>query len=151
MWDPIKNSGVDFFVGKDINTIHDVKDVLWRFSQSFRTILTTDLHTVHSDTNYVTIHHHTSGPLLWGGYSVSAQFYTAWYKVRLSKAGEAGLLWVGFWLLHLSPERYVDTHFHIASMLHCFYILVGSNSSSKTCTILCCLLWISLFLLQEAY
>jgi len=57
MWDLIKNSGADFFVGKGINTIYDVKDVLWRFSQSFYTIFktvspTTDFH-IRSDSIYV--------------------------------------------------------------------------------------------------
>ena len=49
---------------------------------------------------------------------------------EVSKVGEAGLLWTGFWLLHISPDRYVNTHFPIASTLHCFCLLVGSNPSS---------------------
>jgi len=148
MWDLIKNSGADFFVGKGINTIYDVKDVLWRFSQSFCTIFKTvppitDIH-ICSDSTYVTICHHISEPVLWGGCSGKTVLH--WYKVTYGRWGKASVGWFLMAAAHITWEVCEHTFFnckHAALFLSADWLKLFLN----TCT--CHLVWTFLFLLQE--
>jgi hypothetical protein len=102
---PYKKFKCWFFGGKSINTIYDVKDVLWRFSQSFRTTFQTVCHTTAIPIMllFVTT---LLGLLILGGYLISVQTVLhCLVQSQVSKVGRAGFLGDSFWLLYLSPSR----------------------------------------------
>lgn len=142
MWGLIKNSGADFFLlAKALIQFTMLRMFSGDFHKAF--ILHSKPSLPQQTSTYALLP--TTSPFITTFLSLcfgeDIQVRTVLHclvQSQVIKVGEAGLLWAGFWwLLHISPERYVNTHFSIVSTLHYFYLLVGSNSKL-------CMWWVTL-------